>query len=164
MSSPPSAQLGTERGDDAKCGTSCASALHKQPSYPAKRGIQYAAAFRFHHWRFGILDHPLSRMMTVRIRFSNSSRRSQTQLRDLAAHSREFYPEHPALRNQRAQGMPGARCARSLVCDKKQSIRASSPRSHRIHPAFPAQWFTAYFVLSPAIGLVCHRRQRSCLR
>jgi hypothetical protein len=29
-----------------------------------------------------------------------------------------------------------------------------------VHPAFPTQWFTAYFVLSPAIGLVCHRRLR----
>jgi hypothetical protein len=28
-------------------------------------------------------------------------------------------PEH-----QRAQGMPGARCARSLACDKKKSTRA----------------------------------------
>jgi hypothetical protein len=29
------------------------------------RGIQYGAAFRFHHERRGILDHPLSRMMTA---------------------------------------------------------------------------------------------------
>src|ERR1700677_1393116 len=29
------------------------------------RGIQYAAASRFHHPRSGILDHPLSRMMTT---------------------------------------------------------------------------------------------------
>jgi hypothetical protein len=28
------------------------------------------------------------------------------------------------------------------------------------HPAFPAQWFTAYVVLSPVIGLSCHRRPR----
>src|ERR1035437_1758436 len=38
---------------------------------------------------------------------------SQTRLRDLAAHTREFLPERPALGTQRAQGMPGARCARS---------------------------------------------------
>src|ERR1700676_4844087 len=25
-------------------------------------------------------------------------------------------------------------------------------RSHRFHPAFPAQWFTAYIALSPATG------------
>src|SRR6202023_2894579 len=35
-------------------------------------------------------------------------------------------------------------------------------RSHRNHPALPAQWFTAYFVLSPATGLSCHRRRRNC--
>src|SRR2546430_10151344 len=32
---------------------------------PAKAGIQYAAAPRFHRWRLGILDHPFSRMMTA---------------------------------------------------------------------------------------------------
>src|SRR5260370_18464603 len=28
------------------------------------------------------------------------------------------------------------------------------------NPAFPARWFTAYFVLSPVTGLFCHRRSR----
>ena len=42
----------------------------------------------------------------------------------------------------------------------KMSIRASSPRSHRFHPAFPAQWVTAYNGLSPVTGLFCHRRLR----
>jgi hypothetical protein len=32
---------------------------------PAKAGIQYAAASRFYLRRLGILDHPLSRMMTA---------------------------------------------------------------------------------------------------
>jgi hypothetical protein len=27
-----------------------------------------------------------------------------------------------------------------------------------VHPAFRTQWFTAYSVLSPVIGLSCHRR------
>jgi hypothetical protein len=31
---------------------------------PAKAGIQYAVLFRVNHKRRGILDHPLSRMMT----------------------------------------------------------------------------------------------------
>ena len=56
--------------------------------------------------------------------------------------------------------MPGARCARSLACTSRKHA-SKSPRSHRNHPAFPAQWFTAYFVLSPAIGLFCHRRSAS---
>jgi hypothetical protein len=32
---------------------------------PAKAGIQYAAAPRFYRRPLGILDHPLSRMMTA---------------------------------------------------------------------------------------------------
>src|SRR5947209_20556891 len=47
---------------------------------------------------------------------------------------------------------------------KIESIRASSPRSHRHHPAFPAQWFTTYIVLSPVIRLGCHRRRRDTSR
>jgi hypothetical protein len=61
---------------------------------------------------------------------------------------------------QRAQGMPGARCAaaaRVVVVSTRVS-----PRSHRNHPAFPAQRFTAYSALSPVIGLCCHRRRPRC--
>src|SRR5256885_15461808 len=57
--------------------------------------------------------------------------------------------------------MPGAQCTRSLACKSETSTRASSPKVHRIHPAFPhAMVLTVYFVLSPVIGLVCHRRLR----
>jgi hypothetical protein len=40
---------------------------------------------------------------------------------------------------QRAQGMPGARSARSLACSKKtrELVTTVAP----VHPAFPAQWF-----------------------
>src|ERR1700674_5505947 len=31
------------------------------------------------------------------------------------------------------------------------------------NPAFPAQWFTAYFALSPVTGLSCHRHPREVL-
>ena len=83
----------------------------------------------------------------------------QTQLRDLAAHPREFVLEFSRPRNQRAQGMPGARCARSLARNKK-----AHEHSHHGHAgitrAFPAQWFTAYSVLSPVTGLFCHCRLR----
>ena len=54
--------------------------------------------------------------------------------------------------------MPGARRARSLACRKKKAHEHSHHGHTGNHPAFPAQWFTAYFALSPAIGLVCHRR------
>jgi hypothetical protein len=56
--------------------------------------------------------------------------------------------------------MPGAQCTRSLVCEVGSSkctrvFTAVAPEITR-HPR--TQWFTAYFVLSPAIGLSCHRR------
>ena len=59
--------------------------------------------------------------------------------------------------------MPGAQCTRSLVCaGVVQNAHEYSQRSHRKSPGIPARnGFTAYFVLSPAIGLSCHRhRQR----
>ena len=56
--------------------------------------------------------------------------------------------------------MPGAQCTRSLVCEVGSSkctrvFTAVAPEITR-HPR--TQWFTAYSVLSPAIGLSCHRR------
>jgi hypothetical protein len=48
--------------------------------------------------------------------------------------------------------MPGARCARSLG-EKKIPTSVVHHEYTGKHPAFPAQWFTAYFVLSPVIGL-----------
>ena len=56
--------------------------------------------------------------------------------------------------------MPGAQCTRSLVCEVVvEDAHEYSQRSHRKSPGIPARnGFTAYFVLSPAIGLSCHRR------
>ena len=47
---------------------------------------------------------------------------------------------------------------------RETSTRAKSPRSHRFHPAFPARMvLTAYSVISPAIGLSCHRHRRKVI-
>jgi hypothetical protein len=80
------------------------------------------------------------------------------RLRDLAACFARglLWKSRPLM--QRAQGMPGARCARSRVCEKKHTRRNHGHTGK--HPAFPAQWFTAYSALSPVTGLVCHRRRR----
>jgi hypothetical protein len=52
--------------------------------------------------------------------------------------------------DQRARGMPGAQCTRSLVCAYVvEYAHEYSQRRHRNHPAFPTQWFTAYSALSP---------------
>jgi hypothetical protein len=60
--------------------------------------------------------------------------------------------------------MPGARSARSLACSVKNT-RVSHHGHTRKSPGIPrAMVLTVSFVLSPAIGLVCHRHQRSCLR
>jgi hypothetical protein len=65
--------------------------------------------------------------------------------------------------NLRAWGMPGVSCARSPVC-KGRKHTGSDRRYSRKHPAFPhAMVLTVSFGLSPVIGLVCHRRLRSCL-
>ena len=60
--------------------------------------------------------------------------------------------------------MPGARCTRSLVCSVLVAHECRHRRSPE-HPAFPhAMVLTAYFVLSPEIGLSCLRRLRKCIR
>jgi hypothetical protein len=59
--------------------------------------------------------------------------------------------------------MPGARRARSLACKIKKHTSIVTTVTP-VHPAFPTQWFTAYFVLSPVTGLFCHRRRRICIR
>jgi len=54
--------------------------------------------------------------------------------------------------------MPGARCTRSLACKNKKAhevVTTGSPEQ----PGIPrAMVLTAYFVISPVIGLCCHRR------
>jgi hypothetical protein len=64
----------------------------------------------------------------------------QPQLRVLAARSREFCHQHPALQSEGA-GNAGRTMHPQPRMQNKMSTRASSPRSHREHPAFPTQWF-----------------------
>ena len=45
------------------------------------------------------------------------------------------------FRDERAQGRPGARCTRDLVCNVHKEVRTRAYRSSGEHPAFPAQWF-----------------------
>src|ERR1700726_333549 len=71
-----------------------------------------------------------------------------------AARLLEVYSRTSRLLKIRAQGMPGARCARSLMC-VVESTRVShhGPTRHS-----PRNGFNGYFALSPVTGLVCHRR------
>jgi hypothetical protein len=63
---------------------------------------------------------------------------------------------------QRAQGMPGARCTRGLVCKLHKKMRTRAYRfSGGIRHSL-RNGFTAYIVLSPADRACCHRHQRNC--
>src|SRR5256885_14179639 len=60
----------------------------------------------------------------------------------------------------RAQGMPGARCTRSLACKNKKAhevVTTGSPEQ----PGIPrAMVLTVSFALSPVTGLYCHCRRQ----
>ena len=81
---------------------------------PAKAGIQYAAAYRFNHWVSGILGHPLSRVTTTGY-----------VLRDSRGAMRPRFANIIRPENKRAQGMPGARCTRGLVCKRWREAHTS---------------------------------------
>src|SRR3954453_1756214 len=68
----------------------------------------------------------------------------------------------PAL-SKRAQGRPGARCTRGLVCNvhKKCAHEHTGP-AESIRPSL-RNGFTAYGALSPVNGLSCHRRPQEAL-
>jgi hypothetical protein len=72
-----------------------------------------------------------------------------------------FFSVIVPLRKKRAQGRPGARCTRGLVCNVHKRKRTRAYRFSGNTPAFPAQWFTAYFVLSPVTGFLATVAPRS---
>src|SRR5450756_3085087 len=69
----------------------------------------------------------------------------------------------PPPKTKRAQGKPGARCTRGLVCKVHKRMRTRAYRSSGGNPAFPARWFTAYSALSLVTGLSCHHRPQEIL-
>src|SRR5229473_2339237 len=91
---------------------------------------------------------------------SNSERMC---VRILAARCARALRRLPPSEKQEGAGKAG--CAlhprsRVQTCTKKRT------RAYRFSggiPAFPAQWVTAYFALSPVTGLSCHRRPREVL-
>ena len=58
--------------------------------------------------------------------------------------------------------MPGARCTRGLVCNDSGRTHTSNNEYTGITRHSPRNGFTVSFVLSPAIGLFCHRHRRNC--
>ena len=76
----------------------------------------------------GVLDHPPARVTTLDV-----WPRSRDALRPRFSNS--FRP----LKNQRAQGMPDARCTRGPVC-KLWKVAHTSIQGSGGNPTFPAQW------------------------
>jgi hypothetical protein len=60
--------------------------------------------------------------------------------------------------DQRAQGRPGARCTRGLVCKVHKRRRTRAYRFSGGNPAFPARWFYGFLRALPGDRLSCHRR------
>jgi hypothetical protein len=96
-----------------------------------------------------------------------SRRMGHTRLLDLAAPDARGLQNRPPKENQRAQrdpqeraqGMPGVRCTRGW-CKKCTGSRHrfTGFNRHSLHNGF-----TVSFVLSPVIGLCCHRRSWEAL-
>jgi hypothetical protein len=90
--------------------------------------------------------------------------RARSQLKHTSAFSRrnppEFCNSHLALfrgrRECRAPGAPAA--ARVVVVNTRVSHHGHTGNARHS----PRNGFTTYFVLSPVIGLSCHRHRRNC--
>ena len=99
------------------------------PSYPRRRGIQYAAAYRFNHC--APLEYWIARL-SAQLR----TRRATTAVR----YSRGAF--RPGFANRfaqikRAQGMPGACCTRGLVCNRCAENAHTSIQVQSEHSGIP---------------------------
>jgi hypothetical protein len=122
------------------------------------RGIQYAAASRLYHWRLWNTGSPACAgddgrecgvLAFIRHTFAIPRRDSP----GLCLYLR-------ALSNQRARGMPDARCTRGLVCKLAQRNAHEHTGSAEAIRHSLRNGFTAYNALSPATNSFCHRHRR----
>jgi hypothetical protein len=93
----------------------------------------------------GILDHPLSRVMTTEYDFPISRRDAP-----------EVLKENLALENQRARGRPGARCTRGLACNVHQKMRTRAYRFSGEHSGLPHAVALRLIRFRPGDRLSCH--------
>ena len=112
---------------------------HTQLSYPRRRVSSTPRPIDSIMNVSGILDHPPSRVMTTG---GDTASRSRDALRPRLA------SELPQPSRQRAQGMPGARCTRGLVCNRWMEAHTSIQGSGGIRHSL-RNGLTAYIVLSP---------------
>jgi hypothetical protein len=74
-------------------------------------------------------------------------------LRDPAALIARGFARTVRASDQRAQGMPGAQCTRSLACDVKWHTSVVTTVTPEIARHSPRNGFTAYFALFPLTRL-----------
>jgi hypothetical protein len=118
---------------------------HAHAGHPVRRGSSIQSIDGS-----GILDRPPLRTMTE---CGVVHAMTHMQNRSAARTAPEILPEPFALCKQRARGMPGAQCTRSLArAGVVKYARKYSQRRHRKHPAFPTQWFDDLYVVSPEPG------------
>jgi len=113
-----------------------------------------------------MLDHPPLRTMTAGYcdALACADKPSRSRRMICARFAFIFSP----FRNQRAQGMPDARCTRGLVCKRCAKKRTRAYRFSGGNPAFPARWLYGLcralpgdeFVLSPSSANDRHVRAR----
>jgi hypothetical protein len=115
---------------------------------PAHAGIQYAAAYRFHHCRLWNTGSPA-------FAGDDSKKPSRGAMRP------EFCKKTLPSRNQRAQGRPGARCTRGLACDLHQKVCTRAYRFSGEPPAFPAQWLYGLYEFILVTGFLATITVRS---
>jgi hypothetical protein len=78
-----------------------------------------------------------------------------------------FAPKNKGVARPLSKGVGNAGCPLHPQprAQSVESTRVQPPQVHRDHPAFPhAMVLTVSFVLSPVIGLSCHRRWWKCFR
>jgi hypothetical protein len=103
----------------------------------------------------GILDRPPSRTMTTGANFKHTS--------TFPRRNRARVVVRNALEKKRAQGMPGARCARSRAwCVVNTRVSHHGHTGTTRHS--PRNGFNGCFALSPVTGLFCHRHRRNYFR
>jgi hypothetical protein len=96
------------------------------------------------------------------IRF-NCQTAIRMQVRIPAARCARGLRSFDPLSEKRAQGRPGARCTRGLVCKLHKRKRTRAYRFSGGNPAFPAQWFYGLLRALPGDRLSCHRHfVRTC--
>jgi hypothetical protein len=155
---------------------SCTASAPQQAVIPAHAGIQYSEASRFHHQRSGILDHPLSRMMTKVSVIASEAKRSNPLLlicclmdcfASLAMTMKRSFAISPRDAPEFCSDVPpseirGRRECRAPDAPAASRVEKNTRVSHHGHAGSPgiprAMVLTAYFALSPVTGLCCHRR------